>query len=64
MPVVHIYLLEGRNEERLKELIESVTSAISKSLEIDPDRITIILHEVSPSRFAKGGVTLKEEANM
>jgi len=61
LPIVHIYLLEGRSEEKLKNLIENVTKATSESLEVDPDKIMVVLHELPPDKIARGGITLKEQ---
>jgi 4-oxalocrotonate tautomerase len=61
MPIVHIYLLKGRSQETLKRLIESVTKATSESLGVDPQRVTVVLHELPPENWAKGGITLKEQ---
>lgn len=61
MPIVHIYLLKGRSQEKLKQLIKNVTKTISESLEVDPQRVTVVLHELPPENWAKGGITLKEQ---
>ena len=60
MPVIHIYLLEGRTEEKLEKLVKEVAETVARVLEIDKERVTIILHETSPKRFSVGGVMLEK----
>ena len=58
MPVIHIHLLEGRTKEKLERLVREMTETVAKVLEIEKERVTIVLHEMPPNRFSVGGITL------
>lgn len=60
MPLIHIHLLEGRSEEKLERLVREVTEAVASVLGVEKERITIVLHELPPSRIAVGGATLEK----
>lgn len=60
MPIIHIYLLEGRSEEKLERLVREVTEVVASILEVDRERVTVLLHELPASRIARGGITLEK----
>jgi 4-oxalocrotonate tautomerase len=55
MPVVEITFFEGRPIEKKRELVASVTEAVSKSIGVDPEGIHVILREVRRDQWAGGG---------
>ncbi|KMJ59960.1 4-oxalocrotonate tautomerase [Bacillus sp. LL01] len=57
MPIAHIHLLEGRSVEQKQELIQNVTIAISQSLGASPEKVRVLLMEVSKENWGTGGVT-------
>lgn len=60
MPIVHIYILEGRTKEQKRELVRNVTDAIKRA--INPKhRISIILHELPSDNFAEEAVLYSDE---
>ncbi len=56
MPMINVELLDGRTDEMKVRLIQEVTEAMSKTLEIEKEEIDVILHEVERKHWAKGGV--------
>ncbi|HEY8487208.1 MAG TPA: 4-oxalocrotonate tautomerase [Limnochordales bacterium] len=60
MPIVHVYLLEGRPPERIRALVEEVTRAVVKSLQVSPERVRVLVSEVPRTHWAVGGVPMSE----
>lgn len=56
MPIVHIHILEGRTLEQKRKLVKSMTEAVVNSLGVDPDAVTILIHEIRREDLAKAGV--------
>ena len=62
MPFVSITLAEGRTPEVLRALIHEVTLAVERSGAAPRENVRVVLHEVPPTHFAAGDVTLAERA--
>jgi 4-oxalocrotonate tautomerase len=60
MPIVHISLLEGRPKEVKEALMEKVVEAITETLQIPKDRVSIILHETKRENVTSAGVPLSK----
>ncbi|OAH54769.1 4-oxalocrotonate tautomerase [Domibacillus aminovorans] len=60
MPIIHITMLEGREDETIKQCMRDVARTVQKSLDIPLESIRIVVEEVPKNRFAVGG-TLKSE---
>ena len=55
MPILDITLLSGRTYEKKRRLIQEVTDATVRALDVPPDSVRVILREVHPSHFAVAG---------
>jgi 4-oxalocrotonate tautomerase len=60
MPIVMVYMLEGRTEEQKKILMEKVTKAIEEALGVAPERVRVLIFDVPKKSFAIGGKTAEE----
>ncbi len=60
MPIVHIEILEGRPASKKRALIEQVTEAVVKSLDVQPAQVRVLLREVPHDYWAVGGVPMSE----
>lgn len=56
MPVIHVQMMEGRSEEKVKTLITKMTETVASTLEIAPDRVRILVKEFPKTRWGIGGV--------
>jgi 4-oxalocrotonate tautomerase len=63
MPIVQIHLHSGRDDNKKRKLVAEVTKAICTSLNVLPEKVSIILLEMAPENFAKGGVLAKDLKN-
>lgn len=61
MPLVHVYLLEGRAPDRIRDLMSRVTQAVCSALEVVPERVRVIVTEVPRTHWAVGGVPMAQE---
>lgn len=56
MPVVVIYMAEGRTLDQKRALARNVTNAVVESVGVKPEQVTIRLIEQSLENFGHGGV--------
>ena len=56
MPLVQIEILEGRNVDQKRKMVKDVTTAICESLNCKPERVKIIIREMTKEHLADGGV--------
>lgn len=64
MPLIEVTLTEGRDPERLRELIRSVHEAVRTSLDTPAESIRVIVREVPPALWSAGGTTLAEQRGL
>ncbi|WUI04199.1 tautomerase family protein [Spirillospora sp. NBC_00431] len=60
MPLVQVTLAAGRSPEQIRDLISEVHDAVVRSTGTDPARVRVLVHELPPTHWAAGGVTLAE----
>ncbi len=56
MPIIHVNMFEGRTFEQKRKLVTSMTDAVVKSLDVKPEAVHIVLHELPKQNFAGAGV--------
>jgi len=58
MPLVQVRLLEGRSDEKKAALIAALNQAVSKSLDVSPQSIRVIIGDIATTDFGvAGGIT-------
>ncbi|MFC2011078.1 2-hydroxymuconate tautomerase [Chloroflexota bacterium] len=55
MPFVIIEAFEGRTVEQKRGLVKDVTEAICKNFEVNPDAVSILIHELKRENLGKAG---------
>ncbi|HKR43358.1 MAG TPA: 2-hydroxymuconate tautomerase [Paraburkholderia sp.] len=60
MPVAHLYILEGRDDDRKERLIAEVTQAIHRSLDAPVESVRVIITEMPKAHFGIGGQSAKK----
>ena len=61
MPIIHVNMYEGRSLEQKKKLVVAMTDAVVKSLDVKPDAVRIILHDIPKQNIAVAGVLASEK---
>ncbi|WP_102347228.1 2-hydroxymuconate tautomerase [Bacillus sp. Marseille-P3661] len=54
MPIINITLVEGREDEKIKEYIKKVVEVTHEGLDAPYEAIRVFVNEVPPNRFAVG----------
>lgn len=57
MPVIQVTTWKINNEQNVQLLIEDITRAVYEHCGAPLDKISVIINEVSPSRWADAGIT-------
>lgn len=55
MPIVQIQILQGREQKQIQHLIMNVTDAVAKSLEVDTERVRVLVTEIPDTHWGVGG---------
>lgn len=55
MPIAHVYILEGRDDEKKSRVLAAVTQALTQSLDVRPESVRVIIHEVAKSHWGIAG---------
>lgn len=61
MPIIHVHMLEGRTLDLKRSLVESMTEAVTKSLNVKREAVRIILHDMAKNNYAIAGVLESEK---
>lgn len=61
MPLVHVYLYEGRDESQKAKIAKAVTKAISDTAGVEDSATTVILHDTPRENWADGGVLASQK---
>ncbi|TSB44973.1 2-hydroxymuconate tautomerase [Alkalicoccobacillus porphyridii] len=55
MPIVTVKMLEGRNDDQKRALIEQITSTVVETVDATPESVTVIIEEMKPTHLGKAG---------
>ena len=55
MPVVTVTLMEGYEEPVREDLASRLTRAVQGAIDAPPDGITVLIHELPPANYMRGG---------
>lgn len=60
MPIVNLQILQGRPEEKIKQLIANVTDTVADTLEVPKERVRVIVTEVPKTHWGIAGVAVSD----
>ncbi|MFN2744657.1 MULTISPECIES: 4-oxalocrotonate tautomerase [Bacillus] len=55
MPIIHIQILEGRPPEKVEEVIQHVTDAVSTTLDAPKENVRVLVTEIPKTHWGIGG---------
>jgi len=61
MPIIQVNLLEGRTVDQKRKFVTDVTEAVVKSLNVKPDTVRIIIHEMAKHQYAIAGILVSDK---
>ena len=61
MPIIQVNMFEGRTVEQKRKLVTSITDAVVKSLDVKPEAVQIILHDLPRHNIASAGVLASDK---
>jgi 4-oxalocrotonate tautomerase len=57
MPIIQVQVLEGRSDEKIRELIAGITDTTVRTMDVRPDQVRVIVQSVPKKYWGVGGVT-------
>ncbi|WP_071461429.1 2-hydroxymuconate tautomerase [Bacillus massilinigeriensis] len=61
MPYVTVKMLEGRNEDQKKALVEKVTNAVSETTGAPKEAIVVFIEEMTKNHYGVAGKRLSDQ---
>ena len=61
MPIIHVNMVEGKTLEQKRKLATNMTEAVVRSLDVPPDHVRIVIHELPKTNFATAGVLISDK---
>ncbi|WNB91233.1 4-oxalocrotonate tautomerase [Bacillus sp. NEB1478] len=55
MPIIHVHVIEGRTDEQLSALMESLSAAAAESLDVKKEQVRVLIQEVPNKHWGVGG---------
>jgi 4-oxalocrotonate tautomerase len=62
MPLIQVYMLKGRTGQQKRRLIQELTDVMVDVLGSNPERVSVVVHEMDADNWGRGGVPLSDEA--
>jgi 4-oxalocrotonate tautomerase len=63
MPIVNIQIMQGRPEEKVKEVIQNVTEVICATLDAPKENVRVLVSEVPKTHWGIGGTPVSDKPN-
>jgi 4-oxalocrotonate tautomerase len=60
VPIVNIQVLQGRPEEKIKEVIHNVTHTVSETLGVPKENVRVLVTEVPKTHWGIGGTSVSD----
>jgi 4-oxalocrotonate tautomerase len=57
MPIMHVFMIEGRTDEEKARFIAEVTSAAERSIGAKPESVRIMITDMPKANFGVAGKT-------
>ena len=64
MPMIHVYMLEGRTGDQKRRIIEGMTKAMVDVCGSKVERVGVIIHELPAENWGRGGAPMSDEIRL
>ncbi|MEO2227996.1 2-hydroxymuconate tautomerase [Priestia megaterium] len=61
MPVITVKMLKGRTDDQKRALVEKVTDAVVETTGAAPEKVSIIIEEMSKNHYAVAGKRMSDQ---
>jgi len=61
MPIITIYIRQGRSEEQKAHLVKEITEVTCRVLNTQKEKVVVAIVELPDANLAKGGVLVSRE---
>lgn len=59
MPIVQVYMMEGRSDEQKEAVIREVTEAMIRAVDAPKESVRVLINEMPKQHFGIGGLSAK-----
>ena len=56
MPILNVYMYEGRTTDQKRKLVAEVTDAVCRALDVGPEVVRIIINDMPMENMAAEGI--------
>ncbi len=60
MPLVHVYMFEGRTAEQRRKIVAGITQAMVDGAGTEAKEVHVLLHDIAITDWSNGGVLYSE----
>ncbi|MBU8905835.1 2-hydroxymuconate tautomerase [Desertibacillus haloalkaliphilus] len=60
MPIVTVKMLEGRNDDQKRALVEKVTNAVSDTVDAPKEKVQVIIEEMPKTHYGVAGTRISD----
>ena len=60
MPVINLQMLSGRSQQCKRDIVVALTDALCKAADVTPEMVSVVVTEVEPNHWARGGVFVSD----
>ena len=60
MPLVHVYMFEGRSAEQKRRIVAGITQAMVEGAGTEAKEVHVLLHDMATSEWSNEGVLYSE----
>jgi 4-oxalocrotonate tautomerase len=61
MPIITIYIRQGRSEEQKAQLVKEITEVTCRVLDTQKEKVVVAIVELPDANLARGGVLVSRE---
>lgn len=61
MPIIQVQVLEGRSDEKIKDLVAGITQTTVETLKVQPEQVRVIVQPIPHKYWGVGGITKESD---
>ncbi|TMU87147.1 4-oxalocrotonate tautomerase [Bacillus sp. BHET2] len=61
MPIIQVQVLEGRSDEKIKDLVAGITKTAVETLGVKPEQVRVIVQPIPHKYWGVGGITKESD---